>query len=108
MHLRRGDQKPVHLARKQQFGIFPLFIGGFIAVAQKQMVSGLIRGIFHATHHGCPKWIGDVGDDQTESVGAFGAHAGTEAIGHIVEIADRLLDALPQLVADISSVVDDP
>ena len=80
----------------------------FIGVAQEHRVAAALGRVLHAARNSGPEGVLDVGHDQRQGAGSFGAQALGDAAGHVAQVLDSLFDALLGGCVDVADAIDHP
>ena len=104
----RRHQQAFNPVRKQILDIFALKSEIAFAVAQKNAVAGPPRRGFGTPHHRPEERIDHIGNDQADGLGLLRDEPARDAVRHIVERGDRLLDLALCFGVDAVTAVDDP
>ena len=88
----RREQQPLDAVGNEVLDIFALEPEVALAVAEKHAIAGAPRGRLGTAHHRREEWVDHVGDDQPDRLGLPRDQAASDAVRHIVEFRDRLLD----------------
>ena len=102
------QQQALDPVRDQVLDVFALEPQVALAVAEEHAVAGAPGRGLGAAHHRREERVDDVGHDQPDGLGLLRHEPAGDAVRHVVERRDRLLDPALGLGVDAGAAVDDP
>ena len=103
----RRQQQALDPVRHQVLDVLALEPQVALAVAEEHAVAGAPGRGLGAAHHRREERVDDVGNDQPDGLGLLRQEPAGDAVRHVVERLDRLLDLALGLGVDAGAAVDD-